>query len=95
MCDLRRRAPAWGEAGLRLNGIAPGATETPLLEGTREHPVFGRGFASLPIPLGRPARPEEIAAVVAFLLGPEASYVHGSIWYADGGNDAAMFPERF
>jgi hypothetical protein len=33
--------------------------------------------------------------VIAFLLGPAASYVHGSILYADGGNDATVRPDRF
>jgi NAD(P)-dependent dehydrogenase (short-subunit alcohol dehydrogenase family) len=92
---LRRRAAAWGEAGVRLNGIAPGATETPLLQGSLEHPVWGKGVERLAIPLGRRARPEEIAEVVAFLLSPAAGYVHGSIWYVDGGSDAALLPDRF
>ncbi|RMF22474.1 MAG: SDR family oxidoreductase [Deltaproteobacteria bacterium] len=92
---VRRRAGEWGRAGIRLNGIAPGATDTPLLKGSVDHPVFGQGVEALDIPLGRWARPEEIAAVISFLLGPEASYVHGSIWYVDGGNDAAMRPDRF
>lgn len=92
---LRRRAVAWGDAGVRLNGIAPGATETPLLRGTEQHPVWGRGLESLAIPLGRRAQPDEIATIVAFLLGPGADYVHGSIWYADGGTDAAIRPDRF
>jgi NAD(P)-dependent dehydrogenase (short-subunit alcohol dehydrogenase family) len=92
---LRRRAPEWGSAGVRLNGIAPGATETPMLEATREHSVWGRGLAALPIPLGRTGRAAEIAAAIAFLLGPEASFVHGSIVFADGGTDAAVRPDRF
>jgi NAD(P)-dependent dehydrogenase (short-subunit alcohol dehydrogenase family) len=92
---VRRRATAWGEAGVRLNGICPGATETPLLRGSLDHPVWGESVAGLDIPLGRHADPAEIAAVVAFLLGPEAGYVHGSVIYADGGNDATMRPDRF
>ncbi len=92
---VRRRAGAWGEAGVRLNGIAPGATDTPLLEATHEHPVFGKGLAALDIPLGRHATSDEIAGVMAFMLGPEAAYVHGAIWYVDGGNEAATLPDRF
>jgi len=92
---VRRRVKEWGEAGIRLNGICPGATETPLLRGSIEHPVWGPGVASLDIPLGRRAEPSEIADVIAFLLGPEAGYVHGSILYADGGNDATIRPDRF
>ena len=92
---VRGRAKAWGEAGVRLNGICPGTTETPLLRGSIEHPVWGKGVADLDIPLGRWAEPEEMAAVIAFLLGPEAGYVHGSLVYVDGGTDATMQPDRF
>ncbi|MDJ0786288.1 MAG: SDR family oxidoreductase [Myxococcota bacterium] len=92
---VRRRAGEYGRAGIRLNGIAPGATRTPLLEGGASHPVFGKGMAQLDIPLGRHAEPDEIAGVIEFLLGPAAAYVHGSIVYADGGNDAAIRPDRF
>jgi NAD(P)-dependent dehydrogenase (short-subunit alcohol dehydrogenase family) len=92
---VRRRAVAWGEAGIRLNGIAPGPTQTPLMDGAVAHPVFGKGVEALQLPLGRWAQPSEIAAVIGFLLGPQASYVHGSIVYADGGNDAAVRPDRF
>lgn len=92
---VRRRAVAWGEAGVRLNAAAPGPVRTPLLEGSAAHPVFGPGLASLKVPLGRFAEPSEIAALVAFMLGPEAAYMHGSIVYMDGGNDAQARPDRF
>jgi NAD(P)-dependent dehydrogenase (short-subunit alcohol dehydrogenase family) len=92
---LRRRAPDWGAAGIRLNGVAPGATETPLLRGTLEHPIWGKAVEAFETPLGRWGQPAEIAAVIDFLLGPQASYMHGSIVYADGGSDAAARPDRF
>jgi NAD(P)-dependent dehydrogenase (short-subunit alcohol dehydrogenase family) len=92
---VRRRAAAFGRAGIRLNGIAPGPTRTPLMEGARAHPVFGRGVEALELPLGRWAEPEEIAGVIAFLLGREASVIHGAIVYADGGHDAVLRPDRF
>jgi NAD(P)-dependent dehydrogenase (short-subunit alcohol dehydrogenase family) len=92
---VRRRASQWGKAGVRLNGICPGPTQTPLLQGSIDHPVFGKGVDALDIPLGRRAAPEEMANVVAFLLGPDAAYVHGSLLYADGGNDATVRPDRF
>jgi NAD(P)-dependent dehydrogenase (short-subunit alcohol dehydrogenase family) len=92
---LRRRAGPWGGAGVRLNAIAPGATQTPLLEATLAHPVWGPHARNLPVPLGRVAQPQEIARAVSFLLSPAASIVHGAVLYADGGTDALIRPERF
>lgn len=92
---LRRRAMEWGRSGVRLNGIAPGPTRTPLMDGTRAHPVWSKGVEMLELPIDRWAEPEEMAGVIAFLLGPDARYVHGSILYADGGHDASVRPDRF
>ena len=92
---IRRRAMKWGEAGVRLNAIAPGPTLTPLLQGSLDHPEQGPLVRGLNLPLGRFAQPEEMAAVICFMLSPEASYVHGAIWYADAGNDADMRPDRY
>lgn len=92
---IRRRAMEWGRAGVRLNAIAPGPTETPLLQGVNENPAYAEGLRRLPNPLGRHAQPAEMADVIAFLLSPQAGYVHGAILYADAGIDAAMHPERF
>jgi NAD(P)-dependent dehydrogenase (short-subunit alcohol dehydrogenase family) len=92
---VRRRAAEWGEAGVRLNAVAPGPTRTPLLEATEGHPVWGQHAHALPVPLGREASADEIARVIAFLLGPDAAYVHGSVLYADGGTDASVRPDRF
>ena len=92
---IRRRAMEWGKLGIRLNAIAPGPTDTPLLESIADDPIRSKGLSSLPNPLGRHASPAEIAKSIAFLLGPEAGYVHGVILYADAGIDAALFPDRF
>lgn len=92
---VRHRASEWGAAGVRLNAVAPGATQTAMVEALEGHPVFSKGHAGLIRPLGRDAEPHEIAAVVNFLLSPEAGYVHGAIWYVDGGNEAATLPDRF
>ncbi len=94
-CAVRRRAERWGAEGVRLNAIAPGATQTPMLQATIDHPIYSKGLASLKVPLGRNADPEDIASVMVFLQSREAAFVHGSIIYVDGGNDATMRPDRF
>ena len=92
---VRRRAPAWGRAGVRLNAIAPGPVRTPLLEGDLADPVTGAAIRKLSVPLGRMGEPEEVAELAAFLLGPKASWIHGGVYYIDGGNDAEIRPDRF
>ena len=92
---IRRRAMAWGNAGVRLNAVAPGNTKTPMHQRGLDHPVIGDLIRALPRPLGRDAETDEIAAVVTFLLGPEASYIHGAVYYVDGGIDAAVRPDSF
>jgi NAD(P)-dependent dehydrogenase (short-subunit alcohol dehydrogenase family) len=92
---LRRRAGEWGRAGVRLNAVAPGPVETPLLEGGLGDPRFGEAIRSLQVPLGRRGEPDDVAGLVSFLLGPDASWIHGSIYYIDGGNDAEVRPDRF
>ena len=92
---VRRRAGAWGRAGVRLNAVAPGPVRTPLLQGDMDDPVTGAAIKNFPVPLGRVAEPEEIAELAAFLLGPAGSFIQGSIYYIDGGSDAQMRPDRF
>jgi NAD(P)-dependent dehydrogenase (short-subunit alcohol dehydrogenase family) len=92
---VRHRAAEWGARGVRLNAIAPGPTMTPLLQGSLDDEKLGPLVDALPIPLGRRAQPEEMATIIDFLLGPGAAYVHGAIWFADGGTDAAVRPDHF
>lgn len=92
---VRRRAGAWGAAGVRLNAVAPGATETPLLQAGLDDPRFADAIRSFVAPIARRAAPSEIAAVVAFLMSPAASFVHGAQLVVDGGIDAALRPTLF
>jgi NAD(P)-dependent dehydrogenase (short-subunit alcohol dehydrogenase family) len=89
---VRRQAtgPDWAGAGVRLNAIAPGMIETALVAGQRADPIIGPLLKHFPIPLGRVGQPEDIAALVAFLLGPEAGFFCGSVVFADGGTDALL-----
>lgn len=92
---VRRRAVEWGGLGLRLNTVAPGAVETPLLQAGLADPVYGPAISRFVAPIGRRARPDEIASVIEFLLGPGASYVHGAQLFVDGGVDAMSRPCLF
>lgn len=93
----RRHAPTaeWAGAGIALNAIAPGPVETPLLQATRDDPVIGAFVDDFPIPMGRAAQPDEVAAVAQFLLGAEARFLCGSVVFADGGTDALLAPNAF
>jgi NAD(P)-dependent dehydrogenase (short-subunit alcohol dehydrogenase family) len=92
---VRRHAttPEWIGAGITLNAVAPGFTATPMTEEVRRDPTIGSALDSFPIPVGRPGRPEEIAGVIAFLLGPDARFFCGSVVFADGGSDALIRPD--
>jgi NAD(P)-dependent dehydrogenase (short-subunit alcohol dehydrogenase family) len=83
-------APEWIGAGIRLNAIAPGMIDTAMIAEGRADPTVAPMLDLFPIPSGGPGRPDEIAAVVAFLLSAEASLLCGSIVFADGGTDALL-----
>jgi glucose 1-dehydrogenase len=65
-------------------GVGPGAVATPINLGTMQDPALLQKLNST-IPLGRMARPEEIASLVAFLAGDGASYMTATTIFADGG----------
>jgi NAD(P)-dependent dehydrogenase (short-subunit alcohol dehydrogenase family) len=89
---VRRHAPTpeWAGAGITLNAVAPGAIETPLLQEGRDHPTVGPLIDAFVSPLGRNGRAAEIAALLQYLLGPDARFFCGSVIFCDGGIDAQL-----
>lgn len=94
---LRSNATAYAQQGIRLNAVAPGITQTPLVDASNSDPEVGQAMKDFAasVPLGRVGQPADIAQVVCFLLSDKASFVAGSIFFADGGHDAMLRPMQF
>ena len=92
---VRSRAAVWGGAGVRLNVVAPGPVQTPLLQACEDDPRFSEAVKAFVPPLGRRAMPDEVAGCIEFLLSEAASYVHGSVLFVDGGIAAKQKPENY
>ena len=69
--------------GIRVNCVAPGPTDTPIMQNVPSEWIDAMEAA---VPLGRMARPEEIANAVAYLCSDEASFTTGSVLVANGGS---------
>lgn len=83
-------AAVLGRRGIRVNAVAPGFIQTPMtapdIPGTEQ-------WLSARIPLGRWGTPEEVAAVIVFLLSDAASYVSGTTVVVDGGLTVGILRE--
>jgi len=82
IAESMRLAAAWAP-GIRVNCLTPGIIETP--HGDRSKAFTWTQKAAERIPLRRLGAPREIADVIAFLLGPQSSYVVGASLVVDGG----------
>jgi NAD(P)-dependent dehydrogenase (short-subunit alcohol dehydrogenase family) len=81
---VRVLAADYARDGIRVNGVFPGLTATPMNHWWLDDEA-ARADALRGVPLGRVGEPEEVAAVIAFLASDEASYVTGALWAVDGG----------
>lgn len=81
----RHMAVTWGADGLRVNAVAPGLIYT-------RGEVTPASLAHDAIPLRRAGTPAEIAAVVAFLVSDQSSYITGQVLRADGGTSVQLAP---
>lgn len=73
-----------GPYGIRANAVAPGVTRTPLTEGRGWSEEEWRRRAQA-VPLGRVAEPDDVADVIAFLVGDDSRYVSGEVVVVNGG----------
>jgi NAD(P)-dependent dehydrogenase (short-subunit alcohol dehydrogenase family) len=88
----RVAADELGASGIRVNSVRPGLTRTDLVEAiTAPGPVLDDYLACTP--LGRIGEPEDVANLVRFLLGPEASWITGENISVDGGHAVRRGPD--
>jgi len=83
----KQQACELGNAGIRVNAVAPGPVLTEMARQVHSPSIISDYFDS--IPLNRYGTPEEIAEVVGFLCSPAASYINGQVLAADGGFEAS------
>ena len=80
----RTLALEYAAQGIRVNGVGPGATATPINEAWAED-LEKKAKVESHIPMGRAGTSAEMAAAVAFLASEEAAYITGQTLYIDSG----------
>jgi NAD(P)-dependent dehydrogenase (short-subunit alcohol dehydrogenase family) len=84
----KQLAVEWAADGVRVNAVAPGVIDTPMLR-MMDDPQAGRAYLDARVPLRRLGRAEEVAEVVVFLASARASYITGATVVVDGGVTAS------
>jgi NAD(P)-dependent dehydrogenase (short-subunit alcohol dehydrogenase family) len=83
----KQSAAEWGPEGIRVNAVAPGVIDTPMLR-LMDDPAAGREYLGTRVPLRRLGTAEEVAEVIVFLSSDLAAYVTGATVVVDGGATA-------
>lgn len=86
---MRQLSVEWAPKGIRVNAVSPGMTLTPGTSVVYQDPQV-RQQREARIPARRIGTPQDIAGAVAYLLGPDADYVHGVELLVDGGLDKTV-----
>jgi NAD(P)-dependent dehydrogenase (short-subunit alcohol dehydrogenase family) len=81
----RSAAQEYGQAGIRVNALAPGTTDTPMITAWKRREPDIAERLNTATPLGRGAHPSEVVEAAAWLLSEHASYVSGATLTVDGG----------
>jgi NAD(P)-dependent dehydrogenase (short-subunit alcohol dehydrogenase family) len=86
---IKQLASEWAKHGIRVNGIAPTFTRTPLVAGYLNDPEFYAGLISR-IPMGRVAEPIDLGGLAVFLASDASSFITGQNIFVDGGVTATQ-----
>jgi NAD(P)-dependent dehydrogenase (short-subunit alcohol dehydrogenase family) len=88
---MRSAAATYASRGIRVNAVAPGLVRTPMTQRITSSKAAESASVALH-PLGRLGEPEDVARVLAWLLGPESGWITGQVLGVDGGLAALKTP---
>jgi gluconate 5-dehydrogenase len=86
---IKQLATEWAQFGIRVNGIAPTFTRTPLVQDYLNDPVFYQSLVNR-IPMGRVCETSDLAGIALFLASDASSFITGQNIYVDGGVTASQ-----